>query len=208
MTIPRKFSRTLPEFAAADFSTGNLAKLRDSLQRALVADGLFADEAEGLLNTWEVSYFKSPGLRVFFLVPREWTDFYLPLETSLPADINRVMVGRIELITSQQRKDLAMISRFSIGKIHSDALRMQTDFQSNRSRSDAEWRQLESGAKPLSSAISVPSTYQTFLDLGRFRYALILDEAKHHPTTGLTNFIATYGIHSFTPVQTVAAKPN
>jgi hypothetical protein len=152
------------------------------LQCALVADGLFSDEAQGLLNTWEVSYFKSPGLRVFFLVPREWTDYYLPLETSLPADINRVMVGRIELITPEQRKTLAKISDFSIGKIQNDAHSMTSDFNATRSRSAEEWQQLESGAKPLASTISVPSTYQAYLDLGRFRNALIVDEAKHRPT--------------------------
>jgi hypothetical protein len=201
-------AHTAPEFAQGDFSLDNLAKLRDSLQCALVADGLFTDEAQGLLNTWEVSYFKSAGLRVFFLVPRAWTDYYLPLKTSLAADINRVMVGRIELITPEQRETLAKIGRFSISKIQHDAHSMTTDFNSTQNRPGEEWQQLESGAKPLSSAISIPSTYQAFLDLGRFRYALILNEAKSHPTTGFTNFIATYGIHSFRPVESLAAKSN
>jgi len=198
-------AHTSPDFTSSDFSTGNLAKLRDSLQRALVADGLFADEAEGLLNTWEVSYFKSPGLRVFFLVPREWTDFYLPLETSLPADINRVMVGRIELVTAEQRRTLARISQFSISRIQGDAhlIALQS---SPTARSDDTWQKVASGKKPLSSAIIVPSTYQTYLDLGRFRNALILDQAKCHPTAGLTNFIATYRLKSFTPVETLTAK--
>jgi hypothetical protein len=50
-----------------------------------VANGLFADEAQALLDTWEISYFKSAGLRVFFIVPRAWTDYYLPLKVSVPA---------------------------------------------------------------------------------------------------------------------------
>ena len=199
-------THTAPTFASAEFSSGNLAKLRDSLQSALVADGLFSDEAQGLLNTWEVSYFKSPGLRVFFLVPREWTDYYLPLETSLSSDISRVMVGRIELITPEQRKTLAKISEFSVGKIQNDAHSMIVDFNATHSRSAEEWQQLESGAKPLSATISVPSTYQAYLDLGRFRNALILDEAKHRSTTGLTNFIATYGLTPFKPVDTLTGK--
>jgi hypothetical protein len=201
-------THTAPDFAAGDFASDNLAKLRDSLQCALVADGLFKDEAEGLLNTWEVSYFKSPGLRVFFLVPRAWTDYYLPLETSLPADINRVMVGRIELVTPGQRKMLARIGEFSISKIQEDATLMTTGFNSKQPRSADEWQQLQSGTKPLSSMISIPPTYQAYLDLGRFRNALILDEAKHHSTTGLTNFIATYGLGSFKPVDTLAPKWN
>jgi hypothetical protein len=30
-------------------------------------------------------------------VPREWTDYFLPLEISVPARVNRVIVGRINL---------------------------------------------------------------------------------------------------------------
>ncbi len=36
--------------------------------------------------------------------------------------------------------------------------------------------------KHLSDYVSVPKTYRTYLDLGRFRNALALDEAKRHPT--------------------------
>ena len=43
--------------------------MRRELKDALAREGLYADEAEGLLNTWEVSYFKRPGTRVFFMVP-------------------------------------------------------------------------------------------------------------------------------------------
>src|SRR6185437_10270793 len=54
--------------------------------------------------------------------------------------------------------------------------------------------------KPLSYDIPIPSTYQTYLDLGRFRNALILDEAKHHPSAGLTNFISVYRLAAYEPV--------
>jgi hypothetical protein len=73
------------------------------MRAALVEEGLFGDEAEALLSTWELSYFKSPGLRLFFTVPRPWTDSVLPLELSLPAKLTRVMVGRIELVTPEHR---------------------------------------------------------------------------------------------------------
>jgi hypothetical protein len=73
------------------------------MHRVLVEEGLFADEAEALLSTWELSYFKGPGLRLFFMAPRAWTDAVLPLEISLPAEVKRVMVGRIELVTPEQR---------------------------------------------------------------------------------------------------------
>ena len=67
------------------------------MKKALIAQGLFADEAEAMLNTWKTSYFQKPGLRVFYIVPREWTDYFLPLEFSVPARVTRVIVGRIDL---------------------------------------------------------------------------------------------------------------
>lgn len=86
-----------------EFSEGCLGGLRRSMHEELVAAGLFDDEAAAMLNTWEVSYFRSPGMRLFFLVPRAWTDHYLPLTVSVPAEMVRVMVGRIELVTPHQR---------------------------------------------------------------------------------------------------------
>ena len=59
-----------------------------------------------MLATWRLSYFESEGLRVFFLLPRSWTDGYLPLAISTPADITRVMVGRVELVSAHQRETL------------------------------------------------------------------------------------------------------
>ena len=85
-------------FSDRDFSAENLQHLRTSLKAALIKDGLFADEAEAMLNTWKHSYFERPGLRVFYIVPRVWTDHFLPLTFSVPARINRVIVGRIDLL--------------------------------------------------------------------------------------------------------------
>jgi hypothetical protein len=88
----------LRRFGAADFQPEKLAGLRGSLKRALIKEGLFADEAEAMLNTWKHSYFEKPGLRVFYIVPRAWTDHFLPLRLSVPARVNRVIVGRIDLL--------------------------------------------------------------------------------------------------------------
>jgi hypothetical protein len=85
----------LKRFSKGDFQ--DAAPLRSSLKKALIGQGLFADEAEAMLNTWKASYFEKPGLRVFYLVPREWMDYFLPLEFSVPARVNRVIVGRIDL---------------------------------------------------------------------------------------------------------------
>lgn len=145
---------------------------------------------------------------MFFVVPRAWTDFYLPLEVSTPAKINRVMVGRIELVTPEQRVTLREIGRFSPAKIQADANRLGTNYYQRIPTACAtqaairEWSQVEAGPKPLAGFISVPKSYQTYLNLGRFRNALILDEAKNHPTEGLTNFIATYRLQAYHPVET------
>jgi hypothetical protein len=148
-------------------------------------------------------------LRVFFLVPRAWTDFVLPLQISEPAEINRVMVGRIELVTPAQRNNLRELGRFSLTRIHSDAADMQLRYlNALRGDNGDKWTRLNAGRMPFSATISVPKTYQTYLDLGRFRNALILDEAAHHPTSSLTNFIATYRLQAFKPANAVAVSAN
>jgi hypothetical protein len=85
-------------FSDADYAAENRGKLRASLKTALIKEGLFADEAEAMLNTWKHSYFEKPGLRVFYIVPRLWTDHFLPLSFSVAARVNRVIVGRIDLV--------------------------------------------------------------------------------------------------------------
>jgi hypothetical protein len=95
------------DFADGDFSATGVDRLSDSMHVALVQAGLFDDEAAAMLATWRQSYFASPGLRLFFIVPRTWTDTYLPLRISQPATIERVMAARLELISPEQRELLA-----------------------------------------------------------------------------------------------------
>ena len=83
-------------FGNSDYHAGT--ELRLSLRRGLIRSGLYADEADAMLNTWQASYFEKPGMRVFYLVPRAWVDYFLPLGLSVPADLTRVMVGRIDLL--------------------------------------------------------------------------------------------------------------
>jgi len=91
-------------FADADYTADNVAKLRAAMKQSLVSAGLFDDEAEAMLETWKLSYFKSAGQRLFFMVPQNWTDDVLPLEFSRPVKVTRVMIGRIELVTPSQRE--------------------------------------------------------------------------------------------------------
>ncbi len=163
---------TSGEFHHEEYNPDNLVRLRQSMHQALVEDGLFSDEAAAMLNTWEDSYFQSPGLRLFFLVPQVWTDQVLPLKLSIPADVTRTMVGRIEIVTPEQRKTLQRISNLE----------------------RREWTPQTLTSLPLPRA---PHVRQAYADLGRFRHALLLDEVRRRPSEALRSFIAKYGVRAY-----------
>jgi hypothetical protein len=94
---------TSANFAPDEYRADAMSSLRSDMKQSLINAGLFDDEAEAMLNTWENAYFKSCGSRVFFIVPRTWTDAHLPIKVSVPAKIERVMMGRIDLVTPRQR---------------------------------------------------------------------------------------------------------
>jgi hypothetical protein len=167
-------------FRESDYDKENLGRLRTAMHAALTRHGLFADEASALLKTWELSYFKSPGLRLFFVVPTPWVNHYLPLEVSVPADIKRVMVGRIELITQSQRD---LLRKIAIGPASHGTWR------------DTLLRDLRSGR--IDPKVPIPGDYRAYLDLGRFRNALLLEEAKQRPSKVLNQFIAGYGLEAY-----------
>jgi len=92
----------MKRFTTSDFAGSRRPALRGSMKSELIDAGLYADEADAMLNTWDASYFRKPGLRVFYTVPRAWTDFYLPLELSVAHEATRVLIGRIDLPTDQE----------------------------------------------------------------------------------------------------------
>ena len=56
--------------------------------------------------------------------------------------------------------------------------------------------------------VAIPADYQMYLDLGRFRNALVVHEERVRPTVNLTKFIDTYALHPFrlpAPTQTPPA---
>jgi len=103
---------------------GSLDSLSSTLEGFLISQGLFPDEAHAMLETWKSSWFEE-GSRLIYIVPRPFVDSVLPLHINpAPANIVRVFVGRLELITptTQQvvesafltgdRSTLAKYSRF------------------------------------------------------------------------------------------------
>ena len=159
-----------------------------TMHAALVADGLFADEATALLSTWQRAYFASPGLRLFYLVPRQWTDHYLPLSISAESRIERVMVGRLELVSDQQRELLTKLAASEITR---------GDWVDAIAASPARDRFIAGRTSFEDLGVKIPADYQYYLDLGRFRNALVTHEERIRPTKSLTKFIDTYHLHQF-----------
>jgi hypothetical protein len=81
--------------------------LKNRFNAALTEAGLTGDEAAAMLATWQESYFDAPGLRVFWIVPRAFTDRILPLSiTPKPDKLERVLVGRSEVLTPEFEREL------------------------------------------------------------------------------------------------------
>ena len=95
---PSRELARLARFSPAEHSVAGIEALRRSMRQALMTAGLFGDEADAMLETWNESYFQTPGLRLFYIVPPEWTAYFLPLQISVPHELTRVLVGRIDLL--------------------------------------------------------------------------------------------------------------
>jgi hypothetical protein len=88
----------LPIERFADRVAGDVAK-------RLVESGLYEKEARAMVTTWRTSYFKTDGVRMLFVLPQSWTDRYIPMRIDpAPAELVRVMVGRVELLTAERER--------------------------------------------------------------------------------------------------------
>jgi hypothetical protein len=84
--------------------TSNLDSLCRDLEKTLVEQGLYADEAHAMVQTWKDSWFDE-GSRLLYIVPRAFVDSVLPLTIKpAPANTNRVFVGRMEIVTPATEK--------------------------------------------------------------------------------------------------------
>jgi hypothetical protein len=93
-------------------SRASLDSLFSYLEGLLISEGLYTDEAHAMLETWKDSWFEE-GSRILYIVPRAFVDSALPLTiTPAPVQLNRVFVGRVELITpaTQQAVESAFAS--------------------------------------------------------------------------------------------------
>ena len=174
------------QFGSSEYSADNLDRLKDAMHLALVQDGLFPDEATAMLATWDRAYFHSPGLRLFYVVPQKWTDDRMPLTISEPAQVERVMIGRIELITDDHRKQLATISK----------QRPSTRDWIKRIPNSPARKQFLAGNNDVVEklGVEVPVDYAAYLNLGRFRNALVHHELRKTMNPNLIDFVKTHGL--------------
>ncbi|NNE92972.1 MAG: discoidin domain-containing protein [Verrucomicrobiales bacterium] len=158
---------------------GGFSELRAEMLESLVVTGLFEDEAEAMLETWKASYFNASGLRLFFTLPQEWTDRVLPLNVSSDyekTETVRAMIGRVELISPRQRDRLHQISE---GPVSSREWFNEWHTR-NPELARAKLHELESGKVSLADlGLKTPADYRAYMELGRFRDALILHEIAH-----------------------------
>jgi hypothetical protein len=93
--------------------TANIDSLNHDLEATLRSQGLYAAEAHAMVETWSDSWFEE-GSRLIYIVPRRFVDAILPLTINpAPAQIVRVFVGRLELITptTEQAVETALAAR-------------------------------------------------------------------------------------------------
>ena len=90
-----------------------VGRLGQALKARLIEQGLFDDEAQAMVNTWSRSYFRTPGTRVLYAVPRTQIDRTLPLDITgflpqgdsmAPEKLERVFVGRVECMTPEEEQ--------------------------------------------------------------------------------------------------------
>jgi hypothetical protein len=101
--------------------TATMESMSRDLQDVLTAQGLYADEARAMVETWQQAWFEE-GSRLLYIVPRHFVDKVLPLAINpAPGQVARVFVGRLELITPATEhaietalaaKDLATIMKY------------------------------------------------------------------------------------------------
>src|SRR5258708_3417088 len=73
--------------------------LARELEGILIAQGLYQNEAQAMVQTWRDSWFEE-GSRLLYIVPEEFVNTVLPLTIKpAPAQTTRVFVGRLELVT-------------------------------------------------------------------------------------------------------------
>jgi hypothetical protein len=133
------------------------------MQTALVSEGLFPDEAKAMVNTWKDSWFTEEGVRVLYILPRQWTDDTLPMTLNpRPKDLTRVMIGRAEIITPNVETNLFQL-----------LTKAQNGNGSARDDANAELKKLGRFAEPALRLASTHATATNASNIFSYGYQLI-----------------------------------
>jgi hypothetical protein len=136
-----------------------VAQISARMSEALTGEGLYRREADAMVKTWRESWFEEDGLRVFYVLPRQWTDDTLPLTLEpRPRELVRVMVGRAEIIppaanwellkqivrysesdTAGRREAIAMVRQIGLGRFLQPAVAKVLGNYPSREFSQAAW---------------------------------------------------------------------
>lgn len=164
-------------FAAAEYSSNAADELLEDIRGALIAAGLFENETDAFVEMWKASDFRRRGMRLFFLAPED--HIYERVEVrnaskhkdeSIRVRSTRITLGRIEIVTPEQR---ALLRKLAGHSVHSQS----------QSLVETYWQEMN----------------ERYLQLGRFRNALLLDEQKRNPTPALEQFIQHFHLEAYTP---------
>ena len=164
---------TTSRFEESDYSRDNLVRLQRSMHAALMNEGLFDEEATAMLQTWQKSYFAAGGLRLFYSCHGHGSMTACRLRFRSPRKFTRVMMARTELISPEQRdllKRLAAAPRSNpkwVQDLDKDRPAVQTFLSGHSGFGDL--------------GVTIPQDYQLYMDLGRFRNALVLH--REHSAT-------------------------
>jgi hypothetical protein len=103
------------------------------------------------------------------------------------------MIGRLELITPKQR---ACVRRISSTKNPSSIWYQEWAEKNPEAYKRFQQKRQEGNLGELrQQGIAIPDDYLAYLELGRFRNAIVLDELKRAPTEGLKKFVDVYDLH-------------
>jgi hypothetical protein len=111
-----KLSTEAPNLDGAPLLGEFDSQLAQAVTQALDATGLYHDEALAMVNTWKRQWFRTPGVRLLYVIPERWTDSSIPLNIEpRPDAVLRVMLIRVEVITPEQEAaDAAVVAAMDV----------------------------------------------------------------------------------------------
>jgi hypothetical protein len=119
--------------------TQDLGAIRQALVTRLTGLGLYPKEARAMVETWADSWF-TEGSRVLYIVPRATVDSLLPLTIApAPVEIQRVFVGRVEVLSPRTKETLKHALRAGDGETLTAFGRFLEPFFAQIQRADKEF---------------------------------------------------------------------